>query len=454
MRVVVENLYTDKAQIYEGTPESVAQDLMLDYPWIRSDSPEENNIVALVDHLDHEQSLTCEILDDVGLNKAETAGNLNGQKVRSDSSIVHDMMGHNQKLADAFQGARFLSSRTAPVLEHVRRALWDHDGDPWKAALAAHGLEVSPSNLKALHAVLGLSSGLQKNEEEAVHAQTVWGVLPEGTQTANVVRRSFQDRFVVPVKLNGRHTDGVLLARDEETNITFLLKPGSGGQSPALGVKEESASQSRREACFYYVADAIGLNKSFAKTDLLLIDGKEYAAIRLLPWSYKTMDWKQDHGVQPSHILGPHLAEGMLHRWALIDYVLGNPDRHANNIMVGENREVVLIDHGSSFAGKDFDPVNDRNSFIPFYLRGWVSSSVNFNKLPNDEKLQLLPRLNESKANELRAWIDGLNTDALGSILVRYGIDPEPFKVRLIKAKTLAQENPADLAINRLWTDT
>lgn len=451
MRVIVEDHQMDQDRTFEGSPQHVAQELMLSYPWARSEDPRENTVPALVELLDSQQMLSAAITDEDGLQKAETAGNLDREQVRPDSQIVYDMMGHNQKLADAFEAARFLSSRPTG-LEPVRRAFWEHDGDPFKTALAAHGLEVSPENMTALRAFMEL--GLRKSEEDAVHASSVEAALPEGKATAEMIRRSFSDRFVVPVKLNGKHAGGTLLARDEATNITFLLKPGSGPQSPAAGAKDEGASQSRREACFYHIADDLGLGGFFPETDLLLIDGKEYAAMRLLPWSYKTLDWKREHGYSAPRILNHYLAEGSLHRWAVVDYILGNPDRHANNLMVGDGNEVVLIDHGSAFAGEDFDPANDQNSFIPFYLRAWASDAGPFNSLSADEKLDAMPRLNESRAKELGSWIVDLDAEKIKRRLIEYGIDPAPTLARLAKVKTMCLSVSPDLAINSLWTTT
>jgi hypothetical protein len=56
-----------------------------------------------------------------------------------------------------------------------------------------------------------------------------------------------------------------------------------------------------------------------------------------------------------------------------MDYVLGNPDRHSQNLMIDEDgRTLRLIDHGSALAGQSFDPAHDENSFIPYYLRAWT----------------------------------------------------------------------------------
>lgn len=230
------------------------------------------------------------------------------------------------------------------------------------------------------------------------------------------------------------------------------MRNGNSDPGPQAGVREERASQSRREAAFYHVAEAWGLGHCMPEAQLLLIEGKEYAAIKLLPWSYETMDKvkEKDPGL-PRSVLLPYLRSGALHRWAVLDYVLGNPDRHANNLMVRDG-DVKLIDHGSAMAGADFDPAHDQNSFVPFYLRAWATSK--FNAMDDEGKLKVMPRLVRQTEDGLRHWLDSLQAQDLDRILYRYGVNPEPAKARLARLKTMATSEPADLAVNKAWATT
>ena len=452
MRVLVENFYSDKTKIFEGSVEQVVEEILINYPYLRSPYPEDNTIESLVEELDHNQGTSAEILDQDELNKTERQSQ---QPVGPDSSIVRDMVGYNYKLHEAFEGAGFLSCKNTPTLDNTRKAFWEQDGCPYKTALVAHGLDPSEENLRALHAILGLS-GLKKNEEDAVSCKSVVAAFSEGQEIADLVGRAFKDRFVVSVKLNGKHASGILLARDEETNKTLLLKPGSGYQSIAAGADQEKSGQSRREVCFYHIGDKVGLGNFFVETELLLIDlgegSKEYAAMALLPWDWKTIDYKRDHGVDPRQILGGYLADGRLHKLAALMWILGSPDEHANQIMVSpDDKQIVCIDHGSAFCSSDFRPATDHNSFIPFILRAWSSPAVSFNALDAEEKLKKMPGLNSSKALVLKEWVSGLDSAAIGSIIVRYGIDQAPSLDRLAKMKGMVLEQPADVVVNRLW---
>lgn len=388
-------------------------------------------------------------------NNSLTKSNLFKDDVNSE--IVHDMLGYNHHLMSTFDAAKFLIAGHTPTLDQARKALWEHDGDAEKAALAAHGLDVSEGNLRALRAVRDLRHH-KKNEPVVATAQSVVAGTPEAQKAAESVERAFKDRFVFPVKLGGKHSDGSLLARDTSGSETYLLKPGSGGISPAAGDHDDPVSQSRREAVFWHVADYWGLGDYLPETNLVIVDGHEYACMKLLPWKYKTLDKlnKNDSSVGQK-VLAPYLKSGTLHKWAVLDYVLGNPDRHANNVMADATgdtpqADVKLIDHGSALAGDNFDPANDQNSFVPYYLRAWVIGP--FNTLTVEQKLKVMPRVDDHVADELHAWVSELHAHELQAHLLRYGVDPEPSLARLAKLKMLISEQPVDLAINRLWVTT
>jgi len=381
----------------------------------------------------------------------------NLQEVDPNSDIVRDMLGYNHNLLSTFEAAKFLIAGNAPSLDQVRRSLWQADGDPEKAALLAYGLDVNDGNLRALRAIRDLKEH-KKAEPVSEVPQDILPGVAEASKAAESVQRAYQDRFVFPVKLGGKHSEGTLLARDNVGGHVYLLKPGSGPISPAAGDAEEAASQSRREAGFWHVADDWGLGDYLPRTDLILINNKEYACMELLPWKYKTLDkLKKDDESLPQKLLGPYLKSGALHKWAVLDYVLGNPDRHANNLMADDtgdtpHADVKLIDHGSAMAGDDFDPANDQNSFVPYYLRAWVIGP--FNSLSVTDKLKVMPRVDDHMADELHDWVSHLHAHELGAQLLRYGVNPEPAIARLAKLKVLMSQEPVDLAINKLWVTT
>jgi hypothetical protein len=267
--------------------------------------------------------------------------------------------------------------------------------------------------------------------------QDITPAHPDASETAEEVRRAFEAGTVHIAKLNGKHSGGTMIGKDPETHHLYLLKPGSGDNSPAAGVHEEDASQSRREAAFWHTADFLGLGEYMPRADLLYIDGREVAAIRMLPLTFKNLGTalKQNPSLMP-HCMRPYLVSGILHKWAVMDYILGNPDRHSQNIMIDQDgRTLRLIDHGSAMAGRSFDPAHDENSFIPYYLRAWTG--MKFNQLDEGQKLRQMPTAGIDGEKALARWLRDIDPQRLAAKLQSYGIDPEPMVERLEYLKML-----------------
>lgn len=456
MLVVVHNHYSGEAKNYRGDTEAdILDHLKADYPWAARYRP--HTLEDMVELIDSAQALSAAVVEEDHMQKSLGAIEppnlkMDAPDIAADADVVKDMLGFTPHLERSFEAARFLSGYKPEVSPDIaRQALYDCDGDINAAALTAYGIPVTENNVKALRSILQISH-LGKGEPslEAAHASDIEHVLPEGLDTAEAVRRAFKDSFVFPVQLTGKHSKGSLLARDQKSERTWLLKPGSGGQSSAAGSSQEKASQSRREAAFWHVAKLWGIDGWFPQTDLLIIDGKEFAAMELLPWTYSTIEKRRQkdfHYARKS--FDPMMKDGVLHQWAVIDYVCGNPDRHGQNIMADDDGTLQLIDHGSAFAGPDFAPATDKKSFVPFYLRAWAPG--NFSKLPVKDKLQFMPRLSEPAEQRLRKWIDSLSASSFADVLYRYGIDPAASVDRLARLKNMTTEMPADLAVNKLW---
>lgn len=387
-----------------------------------------------------------------GLKKAEESNLLGGLQPNAD--ILRDMHGFQPQLEAAFEAARFLIGGSEAPIDAVRRALWEEDGDIYAAALRAYNIPVTDDNLRALKAVLAINE--TKKAEQAppiLPTADVKAAQGDGEPAAEGVRRALRAQQVMTVQLGGKHSKGSVVARDPETKQNYLLKPGSGPQSPAAGAREDSSSQSQREAAFWHMARVWGVDRDFPRCDLILIDGKQYACMHLLDWNYKPMEKMQEKNAnEPRRDLEPYRQRGDLHRWAVIDFVLGNPDRHAQNIMVNDKGDVKLIDHGSAFAGNGFNPSFDRDSFIPFYLRYATPLEVNFNKLDVQGKLKYMQQAPETARETIKRWVATLRAEDLEKVLPLYGIDPGPEIERLSRIKSAT--GPLDVAINQLWAGT
>jgi len=445
VKVYVTNIQDDSERLFEGTDAEIERQLLFAYPWLRSkDISDRGDLEGTLEHLDTTQMYSVSTDDGSSpLNKSEEG------PPNPDSENVRDQLGYRPHLDAAFRAARFLSGRPEVSPEAVRAALWENDGDPSATALLVYGLEVSPENLKALKAVQAME-GMKKAESVTLPIPDIAAAHSEGNDVADEVRRAFNDHFVFEVTLSGKHSDGTLLAHDEKTGHAWLLKPGSGGQSSAAGANEDPSTQAAREALFYHVAKTWGLYDSFPRAELLLLNGKQFAALRFLGQDFKTLGKLED--TDPSagrRVFAPYLNDGRLHEWAVLYFILGETDAHAQNCLVNADGLVQFIDHGAAIAGSDFDPANDHKSFVPCFLRAW--GSKNFNNLPVEKKLASMPTVSKQVGTQLTAWLNSIHADELEAILYRYGSNPAACLDRLAKVKTVAAEIGVDAGINRLW---
>ncbi len=346
---------------------------------------------------------------------------------------------------------RLLGLRTNSVTLNKARALYaaEEDADAAKVALEAYNLRATPSNRAALEMVMGMEDFGKEEAPLTIASYKIAPVNAEGVSTADAIQRAADGGYINAVKLNGKHSKGTMLAKDPQTKKVYLLKPGSGKNSPARGVSEIAATQSEREAAFWHVADAWGIGDAFPRADLILVNNHQTAAMELLGITYRNLGSKKREDPNlPARILEPYRQNATLFKWSLIDYVLGNPDRHSQNMMVDpDDRQVKLIDHGSALAGKSFDPSEDDNSFIPFYLRAWTNQK--FKDMQPHLRLRYMPGLNPRAEQVFDEWVARLNEDTMAEILTDYNVDPSPALERLSIIR--AMPGPKWLVLNKLW---
>jgi hypothetical protein len=368
-----------------------------------------------------------------------------------EEEVALRMLGHDPHTNRSLAAARFLTGgKREPDMDRFTLAMRVF-GDVEKAALYAYQIPDSEKNLKALLATIKLGGkDLAKAEgEEPPRVESIEPGEPAAEDTAEAVQRAFQAGLVQRLNLNGRHSKGALAARDPQSKYVYLLKPGSGKLSPAAGVDQEKASQSRREVAFWHMADLFGLGQTVPRADLLTVDGEhEWAAIRLLGGDFRPLDEKnREKEAYAAEVLQPYLENTLLHRWSVLDYICGNTDSHGQNILVNDGGSVALIDHGSAFAGTEFDPAHDKASFIPFYLRCW--GPLGFMKLSPEERLRYMPRLGEHQDAELRQWLYEVDPAKVEMMLRSIGIAPAATLTRL-KVLRDVHGNLSD-AVNHLW---
>lgn len=455
MIVTVHEHYTDTTRTYHGSRAAVYQQLLEAFPWLESpDAAHLNDVEALVEDINDMQATDAEIVEG---ELSKSSSNLYGDDAEPASGVALDMLGFNPIVHPAFAAAKFLSGRPEVSLEQIRQALYNNE-DYIDAAAEVYGLEPGAETRVAIKAVMGIGDFTKAGADagKVPKGEDVVAGTPDAEEASEAIARAFKTQQVKVAHLDGKHSKGSLIARDGDMDKTFLLKPGAGGAGTAAGAEQEQASQSRRETAFWHAAEDWGLGESVPRCDLVIIDGREYAAIQMLPFSWKGLQKKLD--VDPAfarNAFSTYRDRGILHKWAVMDYVLGNPDRHGDNLMISaDGRLLGLIDHGSAFAGPGFDPAYDKNSFVPFYLRAWAGQK--FNSLTTAQKLERMPSVNEAMRKELGEWLGQIHAANLEGLLTRFGIDPRPSVARLAKLKELCSAGsvPVDQAINRLWVTT
>lgn len=368
-----------------------------------------------------------------------------------DENSVEDQHGFRPHLHRAFAAAKFLTgAKQAPDFQVLRAFLLEENGNVERAALKTFGLPVNEENLKALRAVSGFKS-LAKGEESYGE---LTAAIPEDSETqVKHINKSIKAGNIQPIKLGGVHSAGSLLVGNDERH--WLLKPGANGPGPASGANEQRASDSKREAAFWHIANVWGLGDDIPRADLVYMNGKEFAAIHMLPFDWKNLSKVQEKDpLRVSSALDRYRRTGQLHQWAMLDFILGNVDRHGQNEMISPEDNIKLIDHGSAFAGPDFDPGKDKNSFIPYYLRAHVNPDT-WDKMTSKEKLHAMVTVGPKIEEDLKMWLASLDGQAATGTMVKYGVDPGSTIRRLARVKgLLGKAGSLSENINRLWLTT
>ncbi|MDE1868257.1 MAG: GNAT family N-acetyltransferase, partial [Thaumarchaeota archaeon] len=205
------------------------------------------------------------------------------------NNAVEDMLGMSYQSHFAFEAAKFLANAKKDAsFEKMRHSLFDFDGDIIAAALDAYDLPVNVSNRKALEGILNLEQ-FNKSEDLIGQPADVVPLVDEAISASKQITRAFATDNVERIILKGKHSKGTSIARDPKTNDVWLLKPGTG-KLVTSGANEEKASQSRRETCYYGIAKLLNLDLYIPEAELLSIDGKEIAAIKVLPSDFKNLE--------------------------------------------------------------------------------------------------------------------------------------------------------------------
>lgn len=368
-------------------------------------------------------------------------------------NVLQDLAGSSLVDAKVIKAAEFLSGKKCDMMK-FRHAFWQTE-DQYTAGLMSVDMEPTEDNKKALKSIADLQEVNKGENHVDAGIKEVKAVFKEDQHIAEALQRGVDSQSVTIPELEGKHVGGIRTIQDPNSKEVFLLKPGSGSVSPAAGVSNQPASPSQREACFYEVAKLVGLEDRFVETHLMNVDGKYVAAMHMLPHNWTNLEkLKFQSKSMPGSVLEKYRVTGELHTWGILDYILGNPDRHGQNLMVGpeeENHPIQLIDHGSALAGDGFDPAHDEDSFIPYYFRAWNQRTFRNTDSP-EQRLKLMPKTSDTGRAHIQEFILKLNPAELEGVLAKYNVDPAACLKRLEHVKHLLSNGIAlDEGVNKLW---
>lgn len=351
------------------------------------------------------------------------------------------------------QAAKFISCKRNLDEEKRRMGKLLFEDDPEYAVLFAFDIDRTIENKKTLHEVCRLlDTQFVVTKNEIQEEQELFEVVP-GHYTANDVVKTLikakKFNSIFNVSLGGKYSGKTKIVKDPDTGMLWLIKPGSILTSPALGINEDRATQAQREAAFYAVAQEIGLGMAIPRVFLVKINGINTAVMPFLPLDFRSIEsYKKEDPNKIAWVLEKYRKSGMLHMWAILEWILGSVDSHSNNLLMSEDGSIALIDHGSTFAGKSFDPANDPNSFVPYYLRYRVNQG--FKKLSPDEKLAKLPVLDYRLDTYIKEWLSQIDPYKIEKIIKEFGINPEPSIQRLNNLRQCS--GSISDYVNCLWT--
>jgi hypothetical protein len=349
-----------------------------------------------------------------------------------------------------FKAAKFLSNNYSPTPVEIESALQEYEGDLVAIALFAHHLPVNTENRQLIEQVAQLQD-FNKSEDfdVAIIPRSVRPFREEDMFISDIIRQAFANNEIYPIKLDGKHSAGTAILKDHDNQTLWLLKPGSGHLSSALGVREESASQSRREVAFNHIAHLWGLGLYYPQAHLILLDGHEVAALEFFATDFTPLEkLKRQPGFNMEHLFERYVQNGLLYKWAFVDYVLAQADRHFGNVLYDIRHGFLkFIDAGSAFAGVSFDPAKDPKSFSVCYLRAFLPKK--FRDLTPIERYAHFPRLPKELDLELKHWIDSLDERALIRVLNQFNINPDPIIDRLTKIRMYSGSKSEFL--NKFW---
>lgn len=301
----------------------------------------------------------------------------------------------------AFDAARWLfSGETDPTAE--RQALVGAGGDSLAAALAAQGQPNTPANRASL--VAWMKSVARKPAELGqVEFKVATGDEPAASEVGEAAKSG---------SLRRSAGDAILASGPSGH---WILRRTDGAP---------------KGAAFWEVARSWGIGHFVPPACALSLDGAAYLAERPAAKRFTALDCRDGRNASRLALVAP-LSDGTLHRLAVLDYVLGNADRHGSTVMV-DDKGAILLTRNDRCLAENFDP-RDPGTFKPAYMASW-------GEWPSPGKA----------TDAVGAWLVGLRDEVLRSACAGRGLNFAPCLERLRRLQAEAKVGVGE-AIRRAW---
>lgn len=220
-----------------------------------------------------------------------------------------------------------------------------------------------------------------------------------------------------PIKGKHLNTQGSRWVENPITKRKYIVKQSSGvGRADkrvqnALGhLDERGFNAARREVMYHNLANNFfDLGKFVPKTAGFTRRGEDYSAQEQVD-AHPLDAWSYDNKKTPAYVPAPieseyqkslkqHHDSGDLHKLAIMDFIMGNHDRHRGNYMLGKkNNQLYLIDNGLAF---DYEGHTKHSGYASGFLGDAEDDASGYAKSIHPKALEWLNSLNEDKAKEM-----------------------------------------------------
>jgi len=282
--------------------------------------------------------------------------------------------------------------------------------------------------------------------------QHLIAVPNKGENIVMAVNRGIEAGKVLPLQRPGKFSQKAFIVCDPQDDQKYVVKPDPHKAAPPKGMND-LISAPVRERSFYDLACLLHLDRFLPDTALAVDNRNEVCSVVRVLQGYRSIDaLKKESPGADRGVLEAYRGRGDLHRWAVLDFIAGNVDRHGNNCWVsGDGSDIRLIDQGSTMADAHFDPYEDRKAFIPYYLRYLGAKR----KMTRDEFQRHMPTIQDDVDKALRDWIFSIDPVAIRETLKDL---PEPIlgalvgRLERLRAAILGKKDRRVCeTVNRVW---